>query len=67
MTTRQRTGMSLVLEAIAYTILTALHLFSGEAIALPYSLLVVAVMLRFRRRFRSNRKNRLNSSDKTTT
>ena len=67
MKTRQRIGMSLVLETIAYTSLTALHLSSGEAATLPYCLLVVAVSLRLRQRFRRNRKNRLNSSDRTTT
>ena len=67
MKTYPRIGTSLVLELLAYTSLTALHLFSGEAAALPYCLLVIAVSLRLRRRFRGNRKNRLNSSDQTTT
>ena len=67
MTTYPRIGTSLVLELTAYTSLTALHLFSGEATALPYCLLVVVVTLKFRQRFRRNRKNRLNSSDKKTT
>ncbi len=63
MKTRQRTGMSLVLELCAYTILTALHLWGGEATTLPYGLLTVAIILRLRRHFRRTRKNRRNSGD----
>ncbi len=67
MKTFPRTGTSLVLELIAYTSLTALHLVNGEAITLSYSLLVVAVMLRIQWRFRQNRKSHRNSPDSSTT
>ncbi len=63
MKTRRRTGMSLVLELVSYTILTALHLRGGEATTLPYGLLTIAVSLRIYRQFRSNRKNRSDSHD----
>jgi len=66
MKTRQRTGMSLVLELVSYTLLTAFHLWGGSATTLPYSLLMVAIMLRMRWRFRHNRKNPLNSDDSST-
>ena len=52
MKTCRRIGPSLVLELVAYTSLTALHLLSGEATTLPYGLLVVALLLKVRRRFR---------------
>ena len=45
MKTRQRTGMSLVLEFLAYTTLTVLHLWGGAAAALPYTFLNVATFL----------------------
>ncbi len=67
MKTYPRIGTGLVLELIAYTSLTALHLMNGEAVTLSYSLLVVAVVLRIKRRFRRNRKDRRNSHDSSTT
>ncbi len=65
MKTSRRIGMSLVLELelVSYTILTALHLWGGEATTLPYGLLVIAVSLRIYRLFRRNRKNRSDAHD----
>jgi hypothetical protein len=53
----------LVVELLAYTSLVALHAIRGEADALSYGLLVLAVSLRIYRRFRRNRKNRSDSHD----
>ncbi len=56
---------SLVLELTAYTSLAALHCVNGEAVTLPYGLLVIAVSLRIYRLFRASRKNRSDSLDST--
>ncbi len=62
MTTHSRMR-SLVLELMAYTSLAALHAIHGEAVVLPYGLLVIAVSLRIYRQFRHQRKNRSDSHD----
>ena len=64
MKTYPGTGTSLVLELSAYTILTALH--HGEATALCYGLLVVAVSVRIYRHFRSKRKNSRDTHNSVT-
>ncbi len=65
MTHSRMRSLVLGLELTAYTSLAALHAVHGEAVTLPYGLLVIAVSLRIYRLFRHNRKNRSDSLDST--